>query len=184
MENDDEKASPSQSQPSDRQRYQVPSAIADFHGSLVRNSFPEPVPSKARSLSTVDHWIAYFTEGWADVGIWKSAVCLNIGFFCSIWPVADIHLKFVEMVATCLLAYTSGLIDTTIAGFNTPQAPAYVGVTNIFLLTLFIMATGPGSGGHINPLITFATVMTGMTGFSRGRLSLPASSRSAIATIF
>ena len=76
--------------------------------------------------------------------------------------------------------------DTTITNFGTSQAPAYVGVVNIFLLTLFIMAIAPGSGGqleqsgfkkpgglmeikgHINPLITFSTMVVGLTGFSRG----------------
>jgi len=53
------------------------------------------------------------------------------------------------MVATGLLVYISGLIDTTIGNFGTLQGAAYVGVSNIFLLTLFIMAAGPGSGGHV-----------------------------------
>ena len=39
------------------------------------------------------------------------------------------------------------MIDTTISNFGTPQVAAYAGVTNIFLLTLFIMAIAPGSGG-------------------------------------
>ena len=34
------------------------------------------------------------------------------------------------------------------------------------------MAIAPGSGGHINPLITFATMVCGLTGFSRGILYL------------
>ena len=76
--------------------------------------------------------------------------------------------KFIEFYATMLLCYLSGLIDTTFIGFGTTQIPAYVGITNVFLLTLFIMATGPGSGGHVNPTITFATMVTGLTGFSRG----------------
>lgn len=54
-----------------------------------------------------------------------------------------------EAVATGLLCYLSGLIDTTIGNFGTSQGAAYAGVTNIFLLTLFIMAAGPGSGGHV-----------------------------------
>lgn len=74
------------------------------------------------------------------------------------------------MVATGLLCYLSGLIDISIANFGTSQAAAYVGISNVFLLTLFIMAAGPGSGGHVNPTITFATMVTGHTGFSRGRL--------------
>ena len=55
------------------------------------------------------------------------------------------------MIGTGLLCYISGLIDTTITNFQTPQVPAYAAVTNIFLLTLFIMAGGPGSGGSIIP---------------------------------
>ena len=53
------------------------------------------------------------------------------------------------MVATGLLVYLSGLIDTTIGNFRTLHGAAYAGLTNIFLLTLFIMAAGPGSGGHV-----------------------------------
>lgn len=76
------------------------------------------------------------------------------------------------MFASCLLCYLSGLIDTTISNFGTTQAPAYAAISNIFLLTLFIMAFAPGSGGHINPLITFSTMIVGLTGFSRGILYL------------
>ena len=53
------------------------------------------------------------------------------------------------MVATGLFCYLSGLINTTIGDFGTTQGAAYVGVTDIFLLTLFIMAAGPNSGGHV-----------------------------------
>ena len=70
--------------------------------------------------------------------------------------------------------HTSGLIDTTIGNFGTPQAAAYAAVSSIFLLTLFILAIAPGSGGHINPLITFSTLITGLTGFSRGILYMVA----------
>lgn len=69
-----------------------------------------------------------------------------------------------------MLCYISALIDTTIGNFKTAQAAAYVGVTNIFLISLFIYALAPSSGGHVNPLITFTTVTTGLTAFSRGIL--------------
>lgn len=55
-----------------------------------------------------------------------------------------------EAVATGLLCYLSGLIGRTIIRFYTDQGAAYVAVANIFLLTLFIMAAGPGSGGHVH----------------------------------
>lgn len=72
------------------------------------------------------------------------------------------------MIATGLLCYLSGLIDTSITNFDTTHGAAYVGLSNVFLLTLLIMAAGPGSGGHVNPTITFATMITGLTGLARG----------------
>jgi glycerol uptake facilitator-like aquaporin len=66
------------------------------------------------------------------------------------------------------------MIHTTIGSFNTQQAAGYVGVTNIFMLSLFIFALAPASGGHVNPLITFTTMTTGLTGFSRGILYITA----------
>ena len=82
--------------------------------------------------------------------------------------------KLVEMMATTCLCYISGLIDTTIGNFGTAQSAAYAAVSSIFLLSLFILAIAPGSGGHINPLITFSTMITGLTGFSRGILYMMA----------
>ena len=78
--------------------------------------------------------------------------------------------ELVEMMATTCLCCTPDLIDTTAGNFGTPQSATYAAVSNTFLLTLFILAIAPGSGGHINPLITFSTVITGLTGFSRGVL--------------
>lgn len=66
------------------------------------------------------------------------------------------------------LCYLSGLIDTTLGNFGTKQVPAYVGIANIFLLSLLIYAISPTTGGHVNPLITFTTVTTGLTGVPRG----------------
>jgi glycerol uptake facilitator-like aquaporin len=68
------------------------------------------------------------------------------------------------------LCYLSALIHITIGSLNTSQVAGYVGISNIFLLSLFIYALAPSSGGHVNPLITFTTVMTALTGFSRGFL--------------
>jgi glycerol uptake facilitator-like aquaporin len=68
------------------------------------------------------------------------------------------------------LTYISAMIHTVIGNMNTLQAAGYVGVTNVFMLGLFIIALASGSGGHVNPLITFTTMTTGLTGFSRGIL--------------
>jgi len=66
--------------------------------------------------------------------------------------------------------YLTAMIHTTLGSFKTTQVAAYVGVTNIFLLSIFIYAVAPASGGHMNPFITFCTVTTGLTGFARGIL--------------
>jgi len=78
--------------------------------------------------------------------------------------------KFVELIGTMSLCYLSALIHITIGSFNTSQVAGYVGISNIFLLALFIYALSPSSGGHVNPLITFATITAALTGFSRGFL--------------
>ena len=71
------------------------------------------------------------------------------------------------------------MIHATIGSFNTQQAAAYVGVTNVVLLSLFIYGMAPSSGGHVNQLITFSTMTTGLTGFSRGILYLIAQTSGA-----
>ena len=127
--------------------------VAEFQGSLVRNQLSDvPLCSAIpRDKRQIHQWIRYVQQGWGDIKIWKSA--------------------FVEFMATTSLCTISGLIDATIANTKAPASvPAYVGLSNIVLLSIFIMATAPGSGGHINPLITFATVITGLTPFSRGVL--------------
>ena len=127
--------------------------VAEFQGSLVRNQIGD-IPSCSaipKNKRNVRQWIFYVRQGWGDIHIWKSA--------------------FVEFMASTFLCALSGFIDTTIVNTKAPASvPAYVGISNIVLLSIFIMATAPGSGGHINPLITFATLITGLTPFSRGIL--------------
>ena len=64
----------------------------------------------------------------------------------------------------------SAMIYITIGSFEPKQAAGWVGASNIFLISLFIYAVAPASGGHMNTMITFTTMITGLTGFSRGIL--------------
>ena len=53
-----------------------PGPVAHFKGSFVLNNLP-PIPNTATPTirqSRFPDWIAYFRDGWTDVGIWKSAV--------------------------------------------------------------------------------------------------------------
>ncbi|KAM3075009.1 hypothetical protein ACMFMF_005692 [Clarireedia jacksonii] len=128
----------------------VPAAPAQFPG-----SFAPDLRDAHQAVARVAGWKrirVYFTDGWDDVQLWKSA--------------------FIEFVGSTCLCYLSAMITITIINSNTTQVAAYVGITNIFLLWLFISALAPASGGHINPIITFATLLAGLTGFPRAVLYL------------
>ncbi|KAL6857350.1 aquaporin-like protein [Trichoderma novae-zelandiae] len=94
----------------------------------------------------------YFVGQWLDASVWKSAV--------------------VELVATSCLVFLSGQITATIEGYGTPQVGGYIGISNIILLSTFIYATAPASGGHLNPTITFSAILTGLCSVPRGILYL------------
>ncbi|CAM1510683.1 Fc.00g010180.m01.CDS01 [Cosmosporella sp. VM-42] len=94
----------------------------------------------------------YFFGCWLLPAVWKSA--------------------FIEGVATCCLVYVSGQITATLLSYETPQLGAYIGISNIVLLSTFIYATAAPSGGHINPLITFSAIFAGICPLSRGILYL------------
>lgn len=81
-----------------------------------------------------------------------------------------IIIKFMESIGSMSLCYLSALIDITIGNLGTTQVAPYVGITNVFLISLMIYALSPPSGGHLNPIISFTTMTAGLTGFSRGIL--------------
>ena len=151
----------------------VPNAATQFPGSFapnLRNDGRKSAPSKG--WRSILH--CYFVDGWNDISVWKSAVSPCFEFL-------EIHRKsrlllsryqFIEFVGTASMVYLSAMIHTTVGNFNTLQVAPYVGITNVFLISLFIWAMAPSTGGHINPSITFSTMITGLTGFSRGVLYL------------
>ena len=159
----------------------VPAKAATFQGSFAADQRQQDrviVPAEPGVRGQT--W-AYFSTGWGVTEIWRSAVRVPIGPKSSRKP-ADVctsqaftmtdtsYIQFIEGVASMSLCYLSALIDITLANFKISEVAAFAGVSNIFLLSLFIFAIAPASGGHINPLITFTTVTTGLTGLPRGVL--------------
>lgn len=67
------------------------------------------------------------------------------------------------------LVYVSGQISATLSTYDTPKAGAVAGVANIILLSIFIYAASPASGGHLNPMITFSAMCSGLCPIARGR---------------
>jgi len=74
----------------------------------------------------------------------------------------------VEAVATGTLVVVGGQIGATLMSYGTNQIGAYIGISNTFLLATFIYAAAPASGGHMNPMITFSTMLTGLCPVPRG----------------
>jgi hypothetical protein len=96
---------------------------------------------------------SFHLEAFADVELWKES--------------------FIECVGTCLQVYTSGLVSVGLGPLAKatslgPVAPAAFGaIVNLVLISLFIFAAGPISGGHFNPLITISTFTARLSIFPR-----------------
>lgn len=120
-------------------------ALAAFDGSFAPLVRPQAV--------VLTPWYRrrdYFVGQWFEPALWRSAV--------------------VELIATCCQVFVSGQIVATISTYGTPQLGAYIGISNLVLIATFIYAVAPASGGHMNPTITFAAVLTGLCSVPRGLL--------------
>ncbi|SPN96496.1 related to aquaporin [Cephalotrichum gorgonifer] len=120
-------------------------SVAAFSGSFAPNARPADtfkLPWYQRR--------EYFLGGWLDPEIWKAA--------------------FIETVGTTCLVVTSGHIAATLMSYGTTQIGAYIGISSIFLLSVFIYATAGLTGGHLNPMVTFSSIITGLCPLSRGTL--------------
>jgi len=69
-----------------------------------------------------------------------------------------------------MLVFVSGQIGATLMSYGTNQIGIYIIIINTLLLAVFIYATAPASGGHVNPMITFSTLLTGLCPLPRGEL--------------
>lgn len=164
---------------SSQKRKLVPSQATQFPGSFAPDLRGDNRKySESRTWRTVVH--TYFTDGWGDINIWKSAVRLGPHKVSTPDHISRyLQFQFIEFVGETSICYLSAMVDTVIGSFHTQQAAAYAGITNIFLISLFIFAMAPSSGGHVNPTITFSTMTAGLTGFSRGVLYLIAQTAGA-----
>ncbi|KAF2266102.1 MIP transporter [Lojkania enalia] len=102
------------------------------------------VVSKIPDAAALFTWTQSFSlQGFTDIELWKES--------------------FIEGAGTCLQIYLAGLyavglgpaVTATSLGPITPAA--FGSIANFLLITLFIYAAAPVSGGHFNPFITMAT---------------------------
>lgn len=120
-------------------------SVTDFDGSFARNSTYTHKPAQRP-------WFvrrSYYTDGWTDPSIWKAAV--------------------VESVGTSALVWLSGQFGMTIGGYgDKDDIGSHVAIWSGVLIASGIYATAPASGGHLNPLITWSTVLAGLCPVPRG----------------
>ncbi|KAK0613174.1 aquaporin-like protein [Immersiella caudata] len=114
-------------------------AVAAFQGTFAPDARPPLQPGKAVPFYR-DRF--YWTSGWVHPAVWRSAL--------------------VEGFATAALVFVSGQIGATLMSYETNRIGLYIIVVNTLLLSVFIYATAPASGGHVNPMITFSTLLTGL----------------------
>ncbi|KAK4442759.1 aquaporin-like protein [Podospora aff. communis PSN243] len=122
-------------------------AVAAFQGTFAPDARPPLQPGKPIPFYR-DR--VYWTSGWTHPAVWRSAM--------------------VEGFATAALVFVSGQIGATLMSYETNRIGLYIVIVNALLLTVFIYATAPASGGHINPMITFSTLLTGLCPFPRAVL--------------
>ncbi|KAK9352811.1 aquaporin-like protein [Lipomyces doorenjongii] len=124
---------------------------AQFQGSFAAGTRQDQwiVEKESGTWNAVHQYVTY---GWNKKTIWKSA--------------------FIEFVGTAFLAYITAMAGVTIVNFQSPYLPAYVGAINGIYLSLFIYGTAASSGGHLNPMITFSTLLAGLIEFPRAVLYL------------
>lgn len=149
--------------------HRVPTLDASFDASFA--------PAGRPAVKSTVPWFRdreYLLGGWTNASIWRSAV----SFSESVFPILiaarsdDLVLtqrKLCETVGTCSLVFTSGQIGATLMNYEIEQLGAYIGISNVILLSTFIYATAPASGGHLNPLITFSAMLAGICPFARGK---------------
>ncbi|KAK7972981.1 hypothetical protein PG988_007115 [Apiospora saccharicola] len=99
---------------------------------------------------------AYFTGGWGDRAIWRAGVVEAVGTFCLTWLVGQFNIVNANLQGQQPSVHTAA------------ATARYVGLWSAVLLAALVAATGPGSGGHLNPMVTFSTVLCGLCPLSRG----------------
>ena len=105
-------------------------------------------------------------RGFAQPALWKAAVIEGMG---------TLGLDYVTMMIALSPSIGTAPLpkpDPISGPFGTTLflGPAVGAVTNVVIISLYISAFGPVTGGHVNPLITMATFFARLTSLPRAVL--------------
>mmetsp|Transcript_26800 Transcript_26800/g.65006 ORF Transcript_26800/g.65006 Transcript_26800/m.65006 type:complete len:174 (-) Transcript_26800:3-524(-) len=134
-----------------------------FHAQLVRylpSAEEKSAAKEAKELGPFWRWVG--TDELQYAYLWKAVLIELFGF-------------------TFLTVASIGAVISSFGRAPGPDAPPVieppalgVAVSHFFILGILILSFAPASGGHLNPMITFATVLTGHTPIARGVLYIVA----------
>jgi glycerol uptake facilitator-like aquaporin len=139
-----------------------------FKGAVVRIESQQIVESSYEQGAASEE---YDVPSTGTVSFDKLLVFLNPGELQGslLWKAA-----LIEFYGAAVLTFMSSCNVSTSAQSSLQYPPLQIAIFNGLLLTLIIYATVAPSGGHINPLITIATLITGLTSPMRALVYVPA----------
>lgn len=70
--------------------------------------------------------------------------------------------QIIEGVASGSLNFISGLLAATLSTWPRATVPVGIFFGNTVLVSIIVSATAPATGAHINPLVTMATLLSGL----------------------
>jgi len=76
----------------------------------------------------------------------------------------------IEFIGSTLLIFASCATTISVLRYGFPVPPLLIALSQIIILSFFIMATAKASGGHLNPMISIATMIVGFTSPTRAIL--------------
>ncbi|KAG8994561.1 hypothetical protein FRB90_000395 [Tulasnella sp. 427] len=109
---------------------------------------PEPLPRDSVLIAPSDSWRDALRESfslcvWTDPQLWKAGL--------------------IEFASSMAFAFTTGAIGVTVSGYPVYVIGPALFVANTAVVSLFIYAFSTSTGAHINPLISIATMFTGLS---------------------
>jgi len=88
--------------------------------------------------------------------------------------------SIIELIGTALLTFTSCATVVAAVTYQFPVPSLLIAIAHIIILSFFIIATAKATGGHLNPMLSIATMVAGFTSPSRAFLYVVAQTIGAI----
>lgn len=98
---------------------------------------------------------------WRNHLIWRAGVSLFLRPSMYLL-VHHARLQIIEGVASGSLNFVSGLLFVTLSTWPRAAVPVGILFGNAILVSVLVSAMAPATGAHINPLVTMATLFSGL----------------------